>query len=359
MTAEVSMVTQIASAIGIGVASGGFSKLAMVAIRSDWPDAYVYDRTLLEKTSSATMSRYVALRTLPLFICCYLGAATVLNQGFPALPFGVSAWLTFAVLTSISAIFRSFAEKNLRRRRDLVVGLGRMLGTALLVLLATVVGQVLPEAAPQPRELLVALWTAAFVAILAVATRHLMSSDRASTAQKIALARRDMGEDNWGSLSAVAQEFEIEPAILESIVVCEVLQRPRWLRSIERLVGKLHKPGTYGVAQSYADHPIADRESIEMLGQQIKDLGPIYGLDPWLRFESYRSFIERRGATDGYTSEVESTYAELFDELAVPGVREDPLDQVITTDDASPRLRVFMHLVRSFAYKLRFSTRAE
>jgi hypothetical protein len=45
-------------------------------------------------------------------------------------------------------------------------------------------------------------------------------------------------------------------------MLTENLQRPRWLRTLERLKGRFAPHGTYGIMQVESDRPLSDRESV-------------------------------------------------------------------------------------------------
>lgn len=302
-----------------GILGGISTKLVYVAIRTEWPDAYVYDRSLLEKLSRSSLPKYLMLRSAPLFVFSYLTAAISSRQGLAWLPLGISIWLSFAALTSLLALFRSWRQSNLRRRFDIPVTLARLSGTAGLVAGGVWAGWVWPGLAPPPSGLVEAIWTAIVVAILALGARKLLEQKHATAEQKVTLAIPDIGFSLWESVRARALAGNTEPAIVEAIVVAESLQRPRWIRGLERLLGRWQRSGTYGVAQMRSKHPITDEESVDLLVAELAAIG-CTGTTEWDRFDQYRHFIARRGATPGYVEEVEGLYSHLFSEADVIAV---------------------------------------
>lgn len=126
---------------------------------------------------------------------------------------------------------------------------------------------------PDPSEFVNAVWTAAFVVILSTAALKFFNNSVTSE-QLLHRAKSDIGEELWGEVPLIAQPYDCDPTFVRAVIAGEALQRPRWLRNLEGIKGKLHPSGTYGVAQVRADRPISDRESISRLCEMFASFYP-------------------------------------------------------------------------------------
>ena len=155
------------------------------------------------------------------------------------------------------------------------------LGQALLVSISSYIGVVLHELwgswVPAGSEMLLALITGAFAAIVAIGVRSVMSPTKVSDSELIEKLREDIGARAIDY--AHRQCFRLDRGgdlarLVEAVLLAEVQQRPRWMRKIENLTGRFRKDGTYGVAQVRSVEPIPDNESIDKLIRNILDAEP-------------------------------------------------------------------------------------
>ena len=61
----------------------------------------------------------------------------------------------------------------------------------------------------------------------------------------------------------LARERNLDPDLVETTILTESIQRPRWFRRLERLKGIVFRKGTYGIMQVWSSRPIGDRRSID------------------------------------------------------------------------------------------------
>lgn len=117
---------------------------------------------------------------------------------------------------------------------------------------------------PDTDELVQAAWTALFVGLVVAFLQSVTRYDF-SVESKHARAKKDLGPELSAALDRKALEHDASVDFLRSIILTECLQRPSWIRRLERLKGRFFEPGTYGVAQISAPAPISDLDSIEAL----------------------------------------------------------------------------------------------
>jgi hypothetical protein len=65
----------------------------------------------------------------------------------------------------------------------------------------------------------------------------------------------------------------VDEDLVVAVMVVEAIQRPEWLRRLERLLARLLRRGTYGIMQVGSRRPLSDRESIDAAIQ-----GPLSGV---------------------------------------------------------------------------------
>ncbi|MFY1702646.1 hypothetical protein ACN28G_13020 [Micromonospora sp. WMMA1923] len=110
-------------------------------------------------------------------------------------------------------------------------------------------------------EFFKAIWTAAFVAVVAViALRD--NSKYHDTEEIVTRSRREVGDELLAIGRQAAAEFSADATLVEAIILTENLERPRWFRGLERLKGKFFSSGSYGVMQVWSENPISDGDSI-------------------------------------------------------------------------------------------------
>ena len=55
----------------------------------------------------------------------------------------------------------------------------------------------------------------------------------------------------------------LDPDLVETVILIEAIQRPRWFRRLEFMKGIIFRKGTYGIMQVQSPRPIRDRTSID------------------------------------------------------------------------------------------------
>src|SRR5450759_770522 len=161
------------SSFAIGATAAVFLSLFYSVARTEWPQNYASARTVLDARIRWSASRYIAFRLVPLFVLALLVSVTTDRLSVSA---AVALGTMLAIqlgLTNGRAIFRlALKKEGPNRRRDLLT-----YHVAVLVMgvCAAVLGYVsrnlMSNFVPAPRDLVFALWTGVFVAVVTVATR--------------------------------------------------------------------------------------------------------------------------------------------------------------------------------------------
>ena len=101
-------------------------------------------------------------------------------------------------------------------------------------------------------------------------------STTAPTSKLLAVSRSEIPDHLWTYAEELSVSASLDPVIAHSILLVENLQRPAWVRFLERQKGRFLRPGSYGIMQMQGSHVLSDEESIRLGIERIAALGP-YG----------------------------------------------------------------------------------
>lgn len=258
--------------IALGIAGGLAAKYIYRAVDTHWPESYVYTRSLFERFQRTTFPRYALFRTLPLFAAFLAANVTTANLGASTIASALSGCLSFIVTTDALAAYTALKYRDTRRRILLPVYVLNSLLTIGVALAAYFLHPSLSFLVPPPQEFTTAAWTALLVAVLATAFQKGFATKALSNEQQIALAKKDIGAELWEYARELSQNQNVPPFITHAIMTTEALERPRWVRSGERLFGRIihpKTPMTFGVTQVPSITPLTDLESIQITVQKL------------------------------------------------------------------------------------------
>ncbi|MDQ0867277.1 hypothetical protein [Arthrobacter globiformis] len=216
---------------------------------------------------------YVAFRHLPPLIVTML-LCGLLNKLFPelwTLPYLLAA--TFS-----SVLFGSFRESL---RRDIYVSerLVHIYNVVVVNLMAVLTEPFshslwLAAVTPSLEGIVDNIWSSLFVSLIVIAFLEFSSQkhsasrgeERRDTTERFVAASLSSIEAKFGShVDALCGDDLLLRRLMRAILVFEDMNRPAWIRLIERLLVRL--PGismTVGVAQVSSDRPLSDFDSITL-----------------------------------------------------------------------------------------------
>ncbi|WP_147359970.1 hypothetical protein [Clavibacter lycopersici] len=155
---------------------------------------------------------------------------------------------------------------------------------------------------PGTSALVESLWTAAFVAVCAgfifslIGTRE--SRETAMTGEY--LSRRaitDVGLSTVDYAYGKAIASGADPILIRAILFAEVIQRPRWVRNLEKWSWWIRRRGTYGVMQVAGRRPVTDYDSIDQTCTQYAG--------------AWGASLSTEGGYDTWTTDWRGSWAEL------------------------------------------------
>lgn len=258
----------MAASIALGAMMSSVLWVFYRHVEDEWPTAYGTVSSKFDLFSRRVIGWHLASRLVVVFAASALTAHVAIAFGGNAsVAVGVLA-LSHVWLTSVRALREA---RSLHHRGALVATYNAILTVLLLAAawLGLVVAPHVPWAFPSADALVDALWIAIAVAVALTAIQRLARISYENEDSKTAQATLDVGVDAIAALDTSAARHDAHAGIMRAIVLAEALQRPRWIRRIERAVGRFRPGGTYGVAQVWAERPLSDADSLDLLGEGL------------------------------------------------------------------------------------------
>lgn len=303
--------------LAAGVAGAAFLFMYFRVAEAKWPNSYFAAGDARSFRISRHPLRYVAFRFAPVAIVSYFMVAVLSNGGQPY----IVAVLTFGALHLVlhigSAVTNvaTAAKTSLWDRPSLLVGYGLVVaGVVAAVPLGSLAGQhqQLQALVPPPSQLTASLWTGVFAAVAGAFLLRATQGGEITTDEMIAHVRSNVSGDIWRRADAAAAAHDADQLLVHAVLIGECLQRPSWIRRLERIKGRLLPAGTYGVMQAYADHPLTDEESVE-LAVQGKLAGITVPMDSGYPDQgSLRNIVSTYNRRTGFVDLVVDIYQTLY-----------------------------------------------
>jgi hypothetical protein len=233
-------------------------------VRLQWPQSYYSLGDVTSYRLSASPGRYLLFRFGPVLLAVVFISVLMERADLNVMVTAMGVALLHVWATSGRAAVRLLvSKKRMFNRPALLVSHAVIsLGVVCIALAAGIVAPWLDWLVPTTAEVTGALWTAILAAVLG---SYLVTVSRAQgpdIGEIVERAKRQLGHELWSLAHRSALEHDADPVLVRGILIVESLQRPQWLRFLERLKGIAIKEGSYGVMQVQASRPISDEESI-------------------------------------------------------------------------------------------------
>lgn len=286
MSIWISLILSLAATLAL---SAVFSTIA-----DKWPETYSTVKTAAVAFARFWLFGHLLFRLSPIVIVGYLlGCMVRLWEGVPWLVI-VTVTIAHLCLTNFRAIWELTKNSSSARGWFIIYHCIISLLVSTSVALSVWLGWAFPVLGIEPDELLIAFWTAIMISALAGGSRRILGQ-MTRLQSPYSWARDSLGEELFRFAGTEAIAANVDPHLIRAIVLGEVLQRPKWVRRLERFFGYWRSEGTYGVAQAVGSNSMTDKQSITLLVQQMKDLSLDY-LDSDHRVNTvrFRACVERR-----------------------------------------------------------------
>lgn len=299
-------------AAAAGAVAAGVLYIFFRSVRHRWPEHYSTLSGVLEASVNRSVLRYLAFRSLPVYFAGVFLGATVDRLRLNAALALACMTVLHVGFTNGRAVLRLFSRSS-RDPRKASLSIYYILSALIVVLTALLAGWsygLWRRFIPSPEDVVVSLWTGLFAAVLAAYILSL-KHDHADAEGLIAQARTDVGTDVWEHIDVMAWKHDCEADVLRAIVVVESLQRPAWVRRLERAMGRVSRRGSYGVAQMTAAEPLSDKESVEALAVSFEGYYPERSSNGHIKRERMEARVERHNRKAAFIE----TFRDVFFEL--------------------------------------------
>lgn len=259
---------ELLSVLALGGGMAVVLSLFYSHVRHDWPVTYATISSSYDLFKTQVPGWHLLTRAIPVFVAaCFTAHIAGILEISASYAVAVFALIHIA-LTSGRAAVEAFRFRN---RRLLIVTYNVLL--SLLLAFAAWLGLVLAPALenwfPSGPAIRDSIWVALIVVVVLKGIERTASLLNARDDNPAKRARRDIGAISEVWIRKTAISADADPNLVVAIVLTEALQRPRWIRSLERFKGRFFPKGTYGIAQAPSDYPISDQQSVAWLAAKL------------------------------------------------------------------------------------------
>ncbi|MEU2612666.1 hypothetical protein ABZ570_13970 [Micromonospora sp. NPDC007271] len=311
------------------------------AVRTEWPTSYVSASADVGLIVNRNICRYLAFMFVPTYVVTLLVSTTVSSFGGTAMACALGGAALHLARTQVVHYFKTVVRiENHTRLPSTLVVIAAMLGTLGSAALGGLGPGPFTAVVPPIDEFFKSLWTTIFVALLAVAALRI-SRDTSSADTLVKRSRQELGEDLIKFARDEATRAGADPVLVEGILLTENLQRPRWIRRLERWKGLLQSEGTYGIMQVHSDVPMDDKSSVRLaISKHLSDV--VVRRDEWGFYDEddLRRVLSSYNPSADFVEVAQSLISEIYYET----YKQKQADEDSRTDEEKLQERVTLAL---------------
>lgn len=235
-------------------------------IQSEWPENYFSLTDYWSYVKALVPSRYIVFRFGPVVLIGLFGVRQLDALGWPVWPFAAVTFAAHVGVTSLRAVWRIARFRRAGERSAPLIVLHLATASAIAVCLAgsTLVSGELSLLVPDLESIRDGIWAALFGSMLAFAFIRSTRAPQRTLDEVIAATRRRINPELLNYAWHSAHERGLDTGVVETVLLVEAIQRPKWFRRLEWLKGRLFRRGSYGIMQVQSQRPIGDRTSIDL-----------------------------------------------------------------------------------------------
>lgn len=298
------MLVDVITIIALSYSGAWVLHVVFRSIQTRWPENYTGTSSELDAHHRKGIGPFLLVRLGPVAAVAGLLSSTASRIDINPASVVALTLLTHLTVTDFRILRRCRSEAP-----------RRLLYHAIAVLCVTAAGFVgalvatlFPHLIPAPDQLVTALWTAVFTAILAAA--FLRVTERRDERLSLEWVTRDVGPQLWEEIPAIARDHDADPYLVQAIVAAEATQRPRWFRKLERALGI---GTTYGVGQVTGTRSMTDRDSVASVAKAFSGYRPDRRPDGYLANRRLFEFhVENHNSNPAFITDC----AQYLDELS-------------------------------------------
>lgn len=284
------------------------------AFSSRWPENYFGGSSGVDPVISQSPLRYLSFRALPVLLVAYAAAVVAERVGSDRVVVVIATWAGYSLTSSIPSIWHALMDGQPKIGLA-AYRLGGLMVTGIVSAIAIALGDRFDPYIPSGSEMAFAFW----IALATVATAHWgrsLMARRPATGELLARARREVDEE---LLKPLQDAHHPSVAMLYALAYAEHLNRPGWVRALERAL--LRRGGSYGLMQMRSERPLTDAESVSRFLELLPSYPKIGDEDEW--GDARRFFLHHNADADFADLALEFYWAlrEELDTRRVPGQR--------------------------------------
>lgn len=293
------------AAIIAAAASAATLHIFYTAVRHQWPQNYYsLEVSTVDYQVSRSLFRYLSFRLVPTFLVFLFATVTVDRLQKATLLVTILSPLFYYATSDIPYVVGKFRRLRRSRRPDglLVVGLLWIVPLSAVSFLAFFLRDIFDVLIPPPSEINSNVWAGVFAAVGAVYLQR-VAMRVPSTDQ---LARQSIDSNRALLLVAerVATDAGLDAGIIKALIVAEDLQRPRWVRRLERMSALVVRTSS-GIMQVRSTGALSDAESIKIAVQSLAQNMPTRTRDD---YDWAKKVALEWNPDEGYATLVDSIY---------------------------------------------------
>ena len=242
------------------------------AFKTRWPELYFSTSDQVDYFISVTATRYIAFRLLPVFMIIVIifgsfGNLSKIESSILGMTIGIihSSLTNFVALVKILIGSKSVAKFHNKTSQIII----HIVSIILVTLTGFVAGlssttKVVSYIIPSREGLIDNIWSSLFTAIFAIYLYRIYEKNQVVEEILFQKSIDSISPDLIKYIDEYSLEHDVDNNLIKAIAIVENLQRPNWLRKLERIKSIFVKSGSYGIMQVKSDKYISDKESIRI-----------------------------------------------------------------------------------------------
>lgn len=269
-------IREILLSVLLGLFGGMLLKAFYSMVRVKAPTAYAYGVSHLQRSARSSIAQYLCFRFAPVFLVGLAISVTAERLGLMVALALLSCIVLFVILSSGRSIYCRLVAPGKGAGFHTVLQLGSAVLTGLIAIMSYYLYPLFFFLVPDPSEFVIAIWTAAFVAIVSHTFAKVTSGvgDYLDDSERIEMVIEDIGKDKWSWILQECRNSGVPSCVVAAIVVVEVNERPSWMRVLERVCGYIclqRVVMSYGITQERSKPVLTDEESVRVTIRWVSD----------------------------------------------------------------------------------------
>lgn len=279
-----------------------------------WPELYFTVNDQVSYFISISPIRYLFFRILPPILIASLLSTIILRDynDVQILYLNITSLTTHAIFTNGRAIWNlMFNQKAISIYYNKwfqfvihILTITMMFSAGLISGYISNSG-VLSTIVPTFQGLIDNIWSTLITAVLAIVLYEIYSNRNRTTIDTILhQSYESIDQKIIDHINRLCKENSASTRLVKAICIAENIQRPKWIRRLEKVKSLLFKNGSYGVMQVQSKNWISDKKSVEIaIVKYFKNSNSTY-----LDYSTIKTFVKKYNSSEQYFDLVYSAF---------------------------------------------------